>query len=136
MFTSTLAGSGRIFTGMSGHQHADHSWRVAIVGGQGGAGVLLDARHVLTCAHVVGDKDRQVTVYSAVGRPGWHASARVVPGSWAYQEGDPPRGDVALLELDRPAACDAHATLWRAPVSGGRVREVNSLIITVFSKEE
>lgn len=107
---------------MSGHQHADNSWRVAIAGDTGGAGVLLDARHVLTCAHVVGDKDRQVTVHSAVCRPGWHAAARVVPGSWAYQEGGPPCGDVALLELDRTAACDAHATLWRAPVSGGRVR--------------
>ncbi|HEY6792300.1 MAG TPA: serine protease [Trebonia sp.] len=107
---------------MSGDQHADNSWRVAIVGETGGAGVLLDARHVLTCAHVVGEKDRQVTVHSAVGRPGWRTAARVVPGSWAYREGDPPRGDVALLELDKPAARDAYATLWRAPVSGGRVR--------------
>jgi Trypsin-like peptidase domain len=107
---------------MSGHQHTDNSWRVAIAGDTGGAGVLLDAWHVLTCAHLVGDKDRQVTVHSAVARPGWHAAARVVPGSWVYQEGDPLRGDVALLELDRPAACDAFATLWRAPVSGGRVR--------------
>src|ERR1035441_3660889 len=81
---------------MSGHQHADNSWRVAIAGDTGGAGVLLDARHVLTCAHVVGDKDRQVTVHSAVCRPGWHAAARVVPGSWAYQEGGPPCGDVAV----------------------------------------
>jgi Trypsin-like peptidase domain len=107
---------------MGGHQHADNPWRVAIAGEAGGAGVLLDARHVLTCAHVVGDKDRQVTVYSAVCRPGWDSAARVVPGSWAYQEGDPPRGDVALLELDKPVTCDARATLWRAPVSGGRVR--------------
>jgi hypothetical protein len=108
---------------MSGHQHADNPWRVAIAGDTtSGAGVLLDARHVLTCAHVVGDKDRQVTVRSVVCRPGWQTAARVVPGSWAYREGDPPLGDVALLELDSPAACDAHATLWRAPVSGGRVR--------------
>src|ERR1017187_10437258 len=106
---------------MSGHQHADNSWRVAIAGDTGGAGVLLDARHVLTCAHVVGDKDRQVTVHSAVCRPGWDAAGGGVPGSWADQEGGPPFGDVALLELDRTAACDDRNTLWRATVSGGRL---------------
>lgn len=108
---------------MSAHQHAENPWRVAIAGYANGAGVLLGARHVLTCAHVVGDADRQVTVRSAVCRPAWHATARVVPGSWAwYHEPGPSHGDVALLELDEPAPCDAGVTLWRAPVSGGRVR--------------
>ena len=83
--------------------------------------MLLDQRHVLTCAHVVGDESEPVSVQSAVCLPEWSIAARVDPGSWAYR-GDTRRGDVALLVLDEPAPCDAHTRLWCAPLSGGRVR--------------
>jgi hypothetical protein len=84
--------------------------------------VLLDERHVLTCAHVVGDPSERVTVSSAVCLPEWRIGARVVPGSWVYRDGDTRRGDVALLKLDEPTPCGAHTRLWCAPLSGGRVR--------------
>jgi hypothetical protein len=32
------------------------------------------------------------------------------------------RGDVALLVLDEPAECATRTTLWKVPISGGRVR--------------
>jgi hypothetical protein len=57
----------------------------------------------------------------------WRATARVAPGSWVYRDDDPWRGDVALLVLDEPVPCDARATLWRAPISGGRVRALGYL---------
>jgi hypothetical protein len=106
---------------MEKHLHAEHGWRVRVDGRRRGAGVLLDERHVLTCAHVVGDDSEPVSVRSAVCRPEWSTTARVVPGSRAYQ-GDTRRGDVALLVLDEATLCDAHVKLWCAPISGGRVR--------------
>jgi Trypsin-like peptidase domain len=106
---------------MSTHLHAEHPWRVGVAGHRRGAGVLLDERHVLTCAHVVGDA-RKVTVRSAGCRPEWRATARVAPGSWVHRDDETLRGDVTLLVLDEPAPCDAHATLWLAPISGGMVR--------------
>jgi hypothetical protein len=107
---------------MGTHHHAEHPWRVKVGGGRRGAGVLLDERHVLTCAHVVGGESERVTVSSAVCLPEWRIGARVVPGSWVYRGGDTRRGDVVLLELDEPTPCGAHARLWCAPLSGGRVR--------------
>jgi hypothetical protein len=107
---------------MGTHHHAEHPWRVRVSGDTRGAGVLLDERHVLTCAHVVGGEDERVSVASSVCLPEWSIAARVVPGSWVFRGGDTRRGDVALLELDDPAPCDAHAKLWCAPLSGGRVR--------------
>lgn len=107
---------------MEKHLHAEHAWRVRVDGRRRGAGVLLDDRHVLTCAHVVGDENEPVSVRSAVCRPEWSITARVVPGSRVYQGGDTRRGDVALLVLDEATVCDAHARLWCAPISGGRVR--------------
>jgi len=84
--------------------------------------VLVAERHVLTCAHVIGDENERVTVASSVCRPEWRLGARVVPGSWVFPGGDTRRGDVALLELDEPAPCGARTRLWCAPLSGGRVR--------------
>lgn len=85
--------------------------------------MLLDDRHVLTCAHVVGDgdDDEPVSVRSAVCQPEWSVTARLAPGSRAFR-GDTRRGDVALLVLDEPTPCAARARLWCAPISGGRVR--------------
>lgn len=93
-----------------------------------GAGVLLDDRHALTCAHVVryagagpeGTATR-VRISSVACREEWSRTARVAPGSWVHRNGTR-RGDVALLELDEPAECGTVTTLWRAPISGGRVR--------------
>lgn len=104
------------------HHHADHPWRVRVDGRRRGAGILLDERHVLTCAHVVGDENARVTVHSAVCSPPWSAAAGVEPGTWVYPGGKTRRADVALLALDEPAPCDARARLWCAPISGGRVR--------------
>jgi Trypsin-like peptidase domain len=107
---------------MEKHLHAEHAWRVRVDGRRRGAGVLLDERHVLTCAHVVGDENERVSVRSAACRPEWSITARVAPGSWVYRGGDTRRGDVALLVLDEATLCDAHTRLWCAPISGGRVR--------------
>jgi len=107
---------------MGTHLHVEHPWRVRVAGLSRGAGVLLDERHVLTCAHVVGDVGQHVTVRSAVCSPEWRATARVAPGSWVHRDDDTLRGDVALLVLDEPAPCDARAALWLAPISGGMVR--------------
>jgi len=87
-----------------------------------GAGILLDERHVLTCAHVVGDENQPVKVRSVGCSPEWDAAARVAPGSWVYRDDDPWRGDAALLVLDEAAPCESRAALWRAPISGGKVR--------------
>lgn len=107
---------------MGAHHHTEYPWRVAVEGCRRGAGVLLDERHVLTCAHVVGDENQIVKVRSAVCSPEWDALARVAPGSWVYRDDDPWHGDVALLVLDGPAPCDPRTALWRAPISGGTVR--------------
>ena len=107
---------------MENHLHAEQAWRVRVDGRRRGAGVLLDERHVLTCAHVVGDEDEPVSVRSAACRPEWSTTARLAPGSRAYQGIDTRRGDVALLVLDEATLCDAHTKLWCAPISGGRVR--------------
>jgi hypothetical protein len=104
------------------HHHAEHPWRVRVDGQRRGAGILLDERHVLTCAHVVGDEGVRVTVRSAVCRPAWSVAGGVVPGSWVYPGGQTRRGDVALLVLDEAVPCDARARLWCAPISGGKVR--------------
>jgi len=115
---------GRTVAGMGRHLHVEHPWRVRVVGLERGAGVLLDERHVLTCAHLVGDENEQVWVHSAVGTPEWRTAAHVavVPASWRDPGHDPRRGDVALLVLDEPAPADRSTTLWCVPLSGGQVR--------------
>lgn len=101
----------------------DNEW-----GDPRGAGVLLDDRSVLTCAHVVqqvgghpGGPSAHVRVKSTVCSPEWTRTARVAAGTWVYHNGTR-LGDVALLELDEPAGCDLRTELWKVPISGGRVR--------------
>ncbi|AZQ37165.1 serine protease [Streptomyces cyaneochromogenes] len=116
---------------MALHHHKDRPWRVRVDDEDGtpcGAGVLLDDRHVLTCAHVVryagaapGGTTRHVRISSVACRPEWTRPARVAPGTWVHEDGTQ-RGDVALLELDEPAGCGTRTTLWKAPISGGTVR--------------
>jgi hypothetical protein len=116
---------------MPTHCGAENAWRIRVDDEDGkprGAGVLLDDRHVLTSAHVVehagaspgGPKER-VGISSVVCKPEWSITAKVAPGSWVHREGTR-RGDVALLRLDEPTPCRAGTKLWRAPISGGKVR--------------
>jgi Trypsin-like peptidase domain len=112
------------------HHHSEDPWRVRVDDEEGthyGAGVLLDDRHVLTCAHVVrqigaepGGPASRLRVTSAACRPEWTVTARVTPGTWVHREGTQ-RGDVALLTLDGPAPCRIRTNLWKVPISGGRV---------------
>lgn len=107
---------------MAAHILEEHPWRVKVEGCLRGAGVLLDERHVLTCAHVIGDEDGRVSVQGAVNLTVWRRTGRVVPGTWVYRNDDTSRGDVALLVLDDPAPSDLGTRLWHAPLSGGEVR--------------
>lgn len=116
---------------MALHHHSDRPWRVRVDDEEGspcGAGVLLDDRHVLTCAHVVryagaapGGTTSRVRISSVACRPEWTVTARVAPGTWVHDH-ETQRGDVALLELDEPAGCGTRTTLWKAPISGGTVQ--------------
>lgn len=107
---------------MGTHIPEGNLWRVRVEGPYRGAGVLLDERLVLTCAHVVGNENSQVSVYGAVDHTEWSRTARVAQGSWVYRDDGTHRGDVALLVLDDPAPCDVRTRLWCVPLSGGEVR--------------
>ncbi|MEU5093249.1 serine protease [Streptomyces sp. NPDC020996] len=116
---------------MALHHHSERPWRVRVDDEEGtphGAGVLLDDRHVLTCAHVIryagaapGGTTSHVRISSVACRPEWTRTAHVAPGTWVHDH-DTQRGDVALLELDEPADCGTRTTLWKAPLSGGTVK--------------
>ncbi|MFI1352653.1 trypsin-like peptidase domain-containing protein [Streptomyces sp. NPDC020898] len=78
------------------------AWHTRIVcGNEVGAGFLVSARQVLTCAHVVWRSDTSaVTVSFPHCKELGEVSATVaVRGGWAGGAADP--GDLALLELDR-----------------------------------
>ncbi|MFD8565403.1 trypsin-like serine peptidase [Streptomyces sp. NPDC059639] len=117
---------------MTPDQRPDRPWRVRIDDQYGkpcGAGVLLDRRSVLTCAHVVKQAGAHpaagtrahLRVRSAVAGDAWSVTARVVEDVWAFDD-DSRRGDVALLRLDRPVGHDGVTELWKVPISGGKVR--------------
>ncbi|MEV7084679.1 trypsin-like peptidase domain-containing protein [Streptomyces sp. NPDC093085] len=100
--------------------------RIDIAGAAEGSGFLVSDRTVLTCAHVLLHHDRAEAVFP--GAPGLAPlPARVVArGTWAG--GDRDRGDLAVLELERPvpiaparfAAPDAaHGTPARKLVAYG-----------------
>ena len=102
-------------------------WRARVLrsgGGVAGAGVLIDQRHVLTCAHVVNQalgRDRQqqerpvgeveLDFVEAEAGP---INARVADGGWG-PIGPGGGGDVAVLELSMDAPREARRALLRHP---------------------
>ncbi|HEY1704171.1 MAG TPA: trypsin-like peptidase domain-containing protein [Trebonia sp.] len=96
-----------------------------------GAGVLISDRHVLTCAHVVGDREPSADpgkpglglevdfpLRRSVGRIG----ARVAADGWFPPLGED--GDIAILELTDPVAIPSAALEPAAGRLGHRVRVV------------
>ncbi|MFD9252695.1 S1 family peptidase [Streptomyces bottropensis] len=87
-----------------GELRADWRLRLRRGGAHGpicGAGVLVDQRTALTCAHVVRDPDAVLWLEFAENTDLEPVSARVAPGGWLP---DAPGGgeDVAVLRLDSP----------------------------------
>ncbi|MFC5149406.1 trypsin-like peptidase domain-containing protein [Streptomyces aureoversilis] len=117
------------------------TWRVRISTSGGdvlGAGILLAADAVLTCAHVIPSGPRDPTfpadptspagptgptgsvLVELVGVPGARpVAARVADGCWVPELEDS-RGDVALLTLDEPQDARHAAPLHRVAPSRGR----------------
>ncbi|MGC0377471.1 trypsin-like peptidase domain-containing protein [Streptomyces sp. SAI-229] len=80
------------------------AWHTRIrCGNEIGAGFLVSARHVLTCAHVVAAGDTSPVTVSFPNRAdlGEVTATVVVHGGWRGGDTDP--GDLAVLELDREA---------------------------------
>jgi Trypsin-like peptidase domain len=105
-------------------ERLDDSWQVVVYDGGGnitGAGVLLDEKRVLTCAHVAAGIGESLRVESVLCRPPWCRRARVLPDCWV-SESDTQRGDLALLELEAPVTCHRGARLRQAPVRDVAVR--------------
>jgi hypothetical protein len=93
-------------------------WRIRLGDDRGrihGAGLMLDDRHLLTCAHVVescGGRHARVAVdfVGLAGAPsGW---AGVVTDGWVPPTDDG-RGDIALLRLEEPVTGVGGARLHR-----------------------
>lgn len=82
-----------------------------------GAGMLVGTRHVLTCAHVVGDPENEVVVEFTT-RPGATTTARVEPDHW-IPEGKAGEGDIALLRLaeDQPEGRGASLRRQATPLA-------------------
>ncbi|MEU1737411.1 serine protease [Streptosporangium sp. NPDC020145] len=99
----------------------EETWWVRIrqAGGEVlGAGVLLDQKTVLTCAHVIPDRAEEV-VAEFVGQPGARpGTAKVV--SWVPADDDQ-RGDLALLDLASPAPLERRPVLRRPGLWGREV---------------
>ncbi|QFZ21280.1 trypsin-like serine protease [Saccharothrix syringae] len=104
-----------------GFERERRRWRVRLSDESGrfrGGGTMLDERHLLTCARVVGEAggpDARVVV-DFVGVPeAARGAASVVEGAWVpATEGE--RGDVALLRLERPEPAAHGAPLRRMPL--------------------
>lgn len=110
--------------GDTGRGDAQSAWRVRIRSRQTGevigSGVLLDGDMVLTCAHVVGDPKRTVTVDFPEIEGAVSSAATVRKGCWFPRgEGQEERGDLALLRLHRPPPGRHSAPLLRAALPRG-----------------
>jgi hypothetical protein len=104
-------------------------WRARVLragGGVAGAGVLIDGRHVLTCAHVVNqalgrarreqqppDEDEKVEVDFVEAEAG-PLGARMADGGWV-PIGPGGGGDVAVLEFAVDLPRGAGSALLRQP---------------------
>ncbi|GAB3059208.1 serine protease [Micromonospora schwarzwaldensis] len=110
--------------------HGNEPWPARIRGPHGevlGAGLAVDDRHVLTCAHVIAGGDGAADPPAGpvdvdlVGQPGAPTtSARVLPDCWVPPTVDG-RGDLALLELATPLPHGPFAPLRRLRSWGRRV---------------
>jgi WD40 repeat protein len=103
-------------------------WRMRVRragGGVAGAGVLIDQRHVLTCAHVVdqalgrGGQDQQLPPAGEVEVDFVESQAGPL-GAWVVEGGWVPvgldgGGDVAVLKLTTEAPADARPAVLRRP---------------------
>ncbi|MFJ8591584.1 trypsin-like peptidase domain-containing protein [Streptomyces sp. NPDC093598] len=82
-------------------------WRVRLrwggaAGEVRGAGILIDARTVLTCAHVVRDRDAVMWVEFVENARVEPVAARVADGGWLPDLPDGNGEDLAVLRLDSP----------------------------------
>lgn len=73
---------------------------VGFLGGGRGSGILLDATHILTCAHMVKDPKDEFFIYTYPLKDVYKASVEMIDR----------RDDVALLVLNRPAIVTAKVT--------------------------
>lgn len=94
------------------------AWRVRLrdagTGDVLGAGVLIDRRRVLSCAHVVGEPDRPLLA-DLLGVPGQPSvPARSSTAHWVPERADG-RGDLTLIELSSSQPADCAAPLHRLP---------------------
>ncbi|MEV4494505.1 serine protease [Micromonospora arborensis] len=105
--------------------HGNERWPVRVRSEHGevlGAGIALDDRHVLTCAHVVsaggetaspGTEPTWPVLVDLVGQAvSRTVPARVMPGCW-WPPTDDGRGDITLLELAEPVPQGPFAPLRR-----------------------
>ncbi len=78
------------------------TWHARIeCGKEVGAGFLVTARQVLTCAHVVRWSDRAEITVGFPGHPGLGRLTATVAVHGGWQGGPADPGDLAVLELDR-----------------------------------
>ncbi|WP_307850534.1 trypsin-like peptidase domain-containing protein [Micromonospora sp. H61] len=96
-------------------------WQVRVdTAGGSGSGFLIDAQHILTCAHVVGDA-MAARVSFLQPSPGGLDGAVVFRGPWSPGEVD--EGDVAVIRLTEPVEVEP-ARL--APLNG----------VEIFARQE
>ncbi|WP_262284263.1 serine protease [Micromonospora sp. MA102] len=72
-------------------------WHARIAAAASGSGFLVDDLHVLTCAHVVGDRPDATVSFLALGRDHAVPGTVVFRGPWRPGDGE---GDVAVIRLD------------------------------------
>ncbi|WP_393061020.1 serine protease [Streptomyces sp. LN549] len=107
-----------------GELRADWRLRLRREGAEGpvcGAGVLLTQDRMMTCAHVVGERDARMWVEFAENPGIPPVGARVAPGGWLPGPDRAAGEDVAVLALDSPRPQAAPAPLGRGLERGREV---------------